>query len=77
VAVITQVIHYGMGGLEVDLNSSVIAINGKAITGLYAAGELAETSMVTNALAVTRCSIVLDLTASLANMRRRTCSALA
>ena len=30
-----------MSGLEVDLNSSVIGTNGKAITGLYAAGELA------------------------------------
>ena len=29
-----------MSGLEVDLNSSVIGTNGKAITGLYAAGEL-------------------------------------
>ena len=30
-----------MSGLEVDLNSSVIGTHGKAITGLYAAGELA------------------------------------
>ena len=68
-AVITQVI------LEVDLNPSVIAINGKAMTGLYTAGALAETSVATNALAVTCCSISLDLSASLANMRRRTSSA--
>ena len=30
-----------MGGLEDDLNSSVIGTNGKTITGLYASGELA------------------------------------
>jgi succinate dehydrogenase/fumarate reductase flavoprotein subunit len=30
-----------MGGLEVDLNSSVIDTNGNAITGFYASGELA------------------------------------
>ena len=47
-----------MRGLEVDLNSSVIGTNGKAIIGLYAAGELEEASMVTTALTVTRCSIV-------------------
>merc|ERR1711957_885327 len=41
VAIITPVIHYCMGGLEVDVNSNVIGANGKAITGLYAAGEIA------------------------------------
>ena len=30
-----------MSEIEVDLNSSVIGTNGKAIIGLYAAGELA------------------------------------
>jgi len=30
-----------MGGLEIDVNSSVIGANGKAIPGLYCAGEIA------------------------------------
>ena len=38
--------------------------------------SLREASMVTTALAVTRCSIVLYLVASLANRRRRQCSVL-
>jgi len=41
VAIITPVIHYCMGGLEVDVNSSVIGSSGKAIPGLYCAGEVA------------------------------------
>merc|ERR1719236_184592 len=41
VAIITPVIHYCMGGLEIDTNSAVIGANGKAIPGLYAAGEIA------------------------------------
>jgi len=41
VAIITPVIHYCMGGLEIDVNSSVIGANGKAIPGLYCAGEVA------------------------------------
>jgi hypothetical protein len=41
VAIITPVIHYCMGGLEVDVNSSCMASNGNAIPGLYAAGEVA------------------------------------
>merc|ERR1719213_557470 len=41
VAIITPVIHYCMGGLEIDVNSSVINSNGKAIPGLYCAGEVA------------------------------------
>merc|ERR1711998_443034 len=36
VAIITPVIHYCMGGLEVDVNSACIGKDGKAITGLYA-----------------------------------------
>jgi hypothetical protein len=40
VAIITPVIHYCMGGLEIDVNSSVIGKNG-AIPGLYCAGEIA------------------------------------
>merc|ERR1719497_309582 len=41
VAIITPVIHYCMGGLEVDVNSACVGANGKAIPGLYAAGEVA------------------------------------
>merc|ERR1712039_663324 len=38
---IIPVIHYCMGGLEVDTNSLVVNGEGKAIKGLYAAGEVA------------------------------------
>merc|ERR1740139_1450136 len=41
VAIITPVIHYCMGGLEIDVDSAVVGANGKAIKGLYAAGEVA------------------------------------
>merc|ERR1719393_1054521 len=41
VAIITPVIHYCMGGLEIDADSRVMGPNGKAIPGLYAAGEVA------------------------------------
>eukprot|EP00405_Crypthecodinium_cohnii_P025458 CAMPEP_0206489994 /NCGR_PEP_ID=MMETSP0324_2-20121206/43702_1 /ASSEMBLY_ACC=CAM_ASM_000836 /TAXON_ID=2866 /ORGANISM="Crypthecodinium cohnii, Strain Seligo" /LENGTH=1124 /DNA_ID=CAMNT_0053970041 /DNA_START=42 /DNA_END=3416 /DNA_ORIENTATION=+ len=41
VAIITPVIHYCMGGLEIDVDSAVVASSGKAIPGLYAAGEVA------------------------------------
>merc|ERR1740138_1073785 len=41
VAIITPVIHYCMGGLEIDTDSAVVGGNGKAIPGLYAAGEVA------------------------------------
>jgi len=41
VAIITPVIHYCMGGLEIDVNSACIGANGKPIPGLYAAGEVA------------------------------------
>merc|ERR1719199_646632 len=41
VAIITPVIHYCMGGLEVDIDSAVLGPTGKAIPGLYAAGEVA------------------------------------
>jgi predicted heme/steroid binding protein len=40
VAIITPVIHYCMGGLEVDVNSMVLGKSGP-IHGLYAAGEVA------------------------------------
>merc|ERR1711902_202551 len=41
VAIITPVIHYCMGGLEIDVNSAVVSKSGKPIAGLYAAGEVA------------------------------------
>merc|ERR1719219_49010 len=42
VAIITPVIHYCMGGLEIDTDSAVVSTStGKAIPGLYAAGEVA------------------------------------
>merc|ERR1712013_283875 len=41
VAIITPVIHYCMGGLEIDTDSAVLGPHGKAIPGLYAAGEVA------------------------------------
>merc|ERR1712118_127041 len=41
VAIITPVIHYCMGGLEIDVNASVIDNDGKVIPGLYCAGEVA------------------------------------
>jgi succinate dehydrogenase/fumarate reductase flavoprotein subunit len=41
VAIITPVIHYCMGGLEVDVNSACITKDLKSISGLYAAGEVA------------------------------------
>merc|ERR1712137_1262418 len=39
-AIITPVIHYCMGGLEIDTDS-LVTMNGEAIPGLYAAGEVA------------------------------------
>jgi len=41
VAIITPVIHYCMGGLEIDTDSAVMGPDGTAIAGLYAAGEVA------------------------------------
>merc|ERR1719498_2147765 len=44
VAIVTPVIHYCMGGLEIDANSNVVkrVINNRGpVDGLYAAGEIA------------------------------------
>merc|ERR1712176_535365 len=41
VAIITPVIHYCMGGLEINVDSAVVSKSGKPIAGLYAAGEVA------------------------------------
>lgn len=41
VAIMTPVLHYTMGGLEIDPGSRVISQHGKAIPGLFAGGEVA------------------------------------
>lgn len=41
VAIMTPVLHYTMGGLEIDPESRVIGTDGKPIPGLFAAGEVA------------------------------------
>lgn len=41
VAQMTPVLHYTMGGLEIDPQSRVIGNDGKPIAGLFAAGEVA------------------------------------
>ncbi|KAG6821015.1 hypothetical protein H0H93_007905 [Arthromyces matolae] len=41
VAMMTPVLHYTMGGLEIDPESRVIDKSGKPIPGLFAAGEVA------------------------------------
>lgn len=41
VAVMTPVLHYTMGGLEIDLEGRVIASGGAPLPGLFAAGEVA------------------------------------
>ncbi|KAH7086667.1 Flavocytochrome c [Auriculariales sp. MPI-PUGE-AT-0066] len=41
VAHMTPVLHYTMGGLEIDAESRVIGTDGKPIPGLFAAGEVA------------------------------------
>jgi len=41
VAVMTPVLHYTMGGLEIDASSRVLSAQGQPIAGLYAAGEVA------------------------------------
>jgi FAD binding domain/Cytochrome b5-like Heme/Steroid binding domain len=37
----TPVLHYTMGGLEIDTESRVLDVSGKPIPGLFAAGEVA------------------------------------
>jgi len=41
VALMTPVLHYTMGGLEIDPESRVLGTDGKPIPGLFAAGEVA------------------------------------
>ena len=41
VAIMTPVLHYTMGGLQIDPESRVIDKSGKPIPGLFAAGEVA------------------------------------
>ena len=38
-AIITPIIHYCMGGLEITTKSEVVGSNGKPIPGLFCAGE--------------------------------------
>ena len=40
VMLVTPSVHYTMGGLEIDVSSRVIGADGKALGGLYAAGEV-------------------------------------
>ncbi|KAK7472981.1 Osmotic growth protein [Stygiomarasmius scandens] len=41
VAIMTPVLHYTMGGLEIDAESRVVDSAGKPVPGLFAAGEVA------------------------------------
>jgi hypothetical protein len=41
VALMTPVLHYTMGGLEIDPESRVLGKDGKPVPGLFAAGEVA------------------------------------
>ncbi|EIW82562.1 Flavocytochrome c [Coniophora puteana RWD-64-598 SS2] len=41
VAIMTPVLHYTMGGLEIDAESRVVGSDGKPIAGLFASGEVA------------------------------------
>ena len=41
VAIMTPVLHYTMGGLEIDPESRVLDASGKPIPGLFASGEVA------------------------------------
>lgn len=41
VAIMTPVLHYTMGGLEIDAESRVLSKEGKPVPGLFAAGEVA------------------------------------
>jgi succinate dehydrogenase/fumarate reductase flavoprotein subunit len=41
VSLMTPVLHYTMGGLEIDAHSRVIGQDKKPIPGLFAAGEVA------------------------------------
>merc|ERR1711871_160443 len=40
VGTVTPVVHYTMGGIEIDSNCAVVDDSGKAIPGLHAAGEV-------------------------------------
>jgi succinate dehydrogenase/fumarate reductase flavoprotein subunit len=74
VAIITPVIHYCMGGLEIDVNSSVIGANGKAIPGLYCAERLQVVFMATTALVATPFLTASSLVEFQASTVHSTCS---
>ncbi len=40
VAVMTPVLHYSMGGLEIDTQSRILDLSSKPITGLWVCGEI-------------------------------------
>lgn len=40
VSIVTPVVHYTMGGVEIDETARIIGKNGKAIPNLYATGEV-------------------------------------
>jgi succinate dehydrogenase/fumarate reductase flavoprotein subunit len=40
VAVMTPVLHYSMGGLEIDTQSRILDLSGKPIKGLWGCGEI-------------------------------------
>lgn len=39
-AIVMPVVHYTMGGVKIDGQARALDINGRPITGLYAAGEV-------------------------------------
>merc|ERR1712026_454408 len=73
VAIITPVIHYCMGGLEIDTNSLVVTSEGKSISGLYAAGEVAGGVHGNNRLGGNFCWIALSSVVSQAGTQPNTC----
>ena len=41
VAIITDAIHYRIGGFEIDVNTSCMSGDGKMVKGLYMVGDVA------------------------------------
>ncbi len=50
---VTPTVHYTMGGVQIDPEARVIAVDGEAIPGLFAAGEVTGGIMGTNRLGTT------------------------
>ena len=57
VSIIMPVIHYCMGGREIDVNSAVVSSKGKAIQGLYAAANWQVAFITTTSLVATRAGL--------------------